>query len=97
MTCLGPLPVSGPCSLCAACSDGLHAPGDPPTGLYCERCCPAEHGTAIGLNQRLVLEVAVQTLHTLGHAIPARFNAAKALDLCRIHTGDLPEELRKLL
>ena len=98
MTCVRIAMSAGPCSSCGTYVDGLHVAGDANPKLFCPRCCPAEHGTGdLSSERRLVLELAVQTLHSFGHTIPARFNAAKALELCRIHAGDLPEELRRLL
>lgn len=98
MTCQGPVTAAGPCSACGAYTDGLHAPGDSPTAVYGPCCCPGEHRRApVSPDQRLALEVAMHTLHTLGHRVPSRFSAAKAIELCRAHAGELPEELRRLL
>lgn len=97
-TCIRIMMSAGPCARCGAYTDGLHVAGDPTPNLFCPQCCPAEHGVGdLSPELRLVLNLAMQTLHGLGHATPGRFNAAKALELCRIHAGDLPEELRRLI
>ena len=96
MTCIPIAASAGPCSSCGAYTDGLHVVGDPPTALLCAACCPADHGSIVTPEVRLALQVAVDILHTLGLA-PAKFNASKALKLCRAHGDKLPDELRRLI
>lgn len=86
--------VCGPCSACRRYVEHLHAPGTPPTALYCAECCPG--APKFTDEQRLLLLIALDVLGRQRRSL-TQGQADSALAFVSRHRAKLPEELRSKL